>query len=97
MINDPVNASAAVRVLTENSFGINQHWAQLVISLGVSNDDLVGLQRKSITCDIVAVLMEGIDLGTKSRILTWREFIDIVSRIEPVTGNKIAEYFGIVL
>ena len=38
--------------------------------------------------------MGGIESILKSSILTWQKLIDAISKIEPVTGDKLNQYFG---
>ena len=86
--NSIAEANRYVKALEDCGFRMESHGEALLLHLGLSSDELIGLRRQH-EGNIATSMTVGIDKIMTKRDLTWENVIDGVRRSEPTTAEKM--------
>ena len=85
--------SLYVKALEDCGFQMHMNGQALLLHLGLTTDEVLGLQRQFMEKNIVVFVTAGINKIITKRKLTWENVIDGVKRYEPNTASEMLEWF----
>ena len=90
--DEVTSSNIVVRALEDCNFGINGHWSQFLINLGLDQDTMVGLQRDAIFHGTNSALNSGVDRVLQMKKVKWREVVDSAKRCQPILEEKLTQW-----